>query len=514
MTDKVKRFKDAIFFLIVFSLIFNNIPKSVQMMFLGGCVGDKLVFYPLVVGMFYSVYIQIKHKSLFTNKKIIIRFILLYISMVVGSLVLGLVNYPFYEVLTNGPINQIDKLTNVLNVLEECNIKVVEKYIMIAWMILRNLKGLFLEILFTFGGAYMIYCWYADDYKRGIKILCLGVFSSVVVIVFYSVIEIFYLAGNKTAKDILQYITPFFHFIGQDGYWWPPLLWKGQLRSLFAEPSYFGTYCAFAVPFLYLLIFNSSSFKRYFYFIFTIVLLFFLVLTKARTGIVLHMGQLLILISLLIYLNKEKSKKIVSIVLVSSLFAFCMGNLFISTFMNQNNVNSQQLHKTINQYVDNNIASLGRSKARSNHARYSIMLADFKIGLDYPVFGVGNNLRNAYIPQYLSEEAKNNEEIKMWLSFREKFGILKYGFPRLGEYTVRFAETGIIGLILFLSPVLYLLFSLIRGIKKYNENLSLIFYITALVGIMANGLGNSLLSSYYYWVLLGLGYTMIDSIEE
>lgn len=37
---------NIIFFLICFGLIFNNIPKALQMSFWGGPIGDKLVFLP------------------------------------------------------------------------------------------------------------------------------------------------------------------------------------------------------------------------------------------------------------------------------------------------------------------------------------------------------------------------------------------------------------------------------------------------------------------------------------
>lgn len=98
----------------------------------------------------------------------------------------------------------------------------------------------------------------------------------------------------------------------------------------------------------------------------------------------------------------------------------------------------------------------------------------------------------------------------MWLAFREKLGILKSGFPSLGEYTVRFSETGIIGLSAFLVPVLFLIFSMIKKIKDdtFQYKLEYGMFLISLLGIMASGIGDTLNITYCYWVLLGLGYAM------
>lgn len=63
------KYRDLIFFLICFSLIFNNIPKSIQMNFIGGPVGDKLVIFPLIIGILYSVWCEWKYKNILVNKK-------------------------------------------------------------------------------------------------------------------------------------------------------------------------------------------------------------------------------------------------------------------------------------------------------------------------------------------------------------------------------------------------------------------------------------------------------------
>ena len=79
--------------------------------------------------------------------------------------------------------------------------------------------------------------------------------------------------------------------------WWPPLLWKGQVRSFAPEPSFFGIYAAFIIPFLWYRIFYEN---RKLEFVLLIYFVFMVFMTKARTATVIYFGEVacLILISL------------------------------------------------------------------------------------------------------------------------------------------------------------------------------------------------------------------------
>lgn len=65
-----------------------------------------------------------------------------------------------------------------------------------------------------------------------------GAVVGAIIICAYGVLDVWYLSGSHTAEYILTELNPIVHEIKSNGTWWPPLLWKGQLRSLFAEPSY------------------------------------------------------------------------------------------------------------------------------------------------------------------------------------------------------------------------------------------------------------------------------------
>ena len=507
-----EKYKNILFFCLNFTIIFNNVPQIIQMNFWGGLMGDKLVLYTLLAGGIYTGYCQYRYKNVLVYFDEFIKFTFAYIVLTMLSLIIGLYNYPYYDMLFNDPIDQIEKLPNVLAVLASYDIIVDQKLALGAWMIARQIKSVLLEIFWCFGGAYMIFCWYHNNWQKAVQTMTRSILTGVVIIFSYSSIEILYLAGNETAKNLLEVITPYFHSIKNDGTWWPPLLWNGQLRSVFAEPSYLGIYSAFAMPFLW----NSftkirTDKSKYLY----CIVFFFIFLTKARTAVVLFSGELFLLMIFMIYLQEKFFFKHALIIINCCLLAFFGANYFINNCMITKNITSgSELTVQVGQYFSENVTSLVSTNKRSNSARYSIMLADLKIGLDNPVLGVGRNLRNAYIPDYLPEIGKNSGEVKGWIKDQKEKGVLRSGFPKLGEYTSRFAETGIVGLLLFLLPPVLLLKKLFQKIKANNEQLPYIFVMISFCGILISGIGDNINITYCYWVILGVGYAMCLEHEE
>lgn len=495
---------DNLFFYISLLLIFINAPNIIRLNSLGSNIGDKLILYPLISILIYVGYCQYKYKNILIELKKLKYFFGIYILIMAISLIEGLYTYPYYEQILNGPINQIEKLPRVFAVLQSWNINIEEKTLVIFWMIIRFFKSLFLEMIYTFGGAYIIYCCYYNCWERGLNIIFKAIACSVIIICLYSFIEVFYLGHNEWATNILMCINPYIHIIEQDGTWWPPLLWKNQLRSVFAEPSYLGIYAAFGMPFLWYKIVTALKYKKIYIFL-TILFTFFLFLTQARTVMALFSGELIILVISSIWLKNKLLLKKIIIILFFSMISFISANIFITNIM----MNSEKItiNNSVEIYIENNLGSLASVEQRSNTARYSVMIADLKIGLSNPILGVGTGLRNAYIPEYLPEMSEGNKEIDKWIIDQKEKGILKAGFPKLGEYTSRFAETGILGLAAFLVPPIFLLINLLKKIKK-EKDLRYVAFTISFIGIMAAGIGDSINITYCYWVLLGLGYAM------
>ncbi len=238
------------------------------------------------------------------------------------------------------------------------------------------------------------------------------------------------------------------------------------------------------------------------------VFTFGLFLTQARTAVALFCGEVFILFVFTIYLKNKLIFREVGKIFVASITAFMLSVLFINNLLPNNRYGIDGIES----YLESNLYSLGSTSQRSNAARYSIMIADLKVGLDYPLTGVGLGLRNAYIPDYLPEMAKDNGEVKMWLKNQKEKGVMRAGFPKLGEYTSRFAETGILGLVVFFTVPIILLRKLYYKITDKDlaadDKIPYIFFVISLIGIMASGIGDNINITYCYWVLLGLGYAM------
>ena len=162
-----KRICDILFLILCICLIFLNIPPIIQMNTLGAVVGNKLVFYPLFVSLVYTFYCEYKYKNILINFAKFKKYILLFLGINLLSTIIGLYMYPYYDLILHGPVDQIEKLPKVLVLLNDWGIDIQEQSLIMLWIVVRVLKTVCLETLYTFGGAYIIYCWYYNRVKDG-----------------------------------------------------------------------------------------------------------------------------------------------------------------------------------------------------------------------------------------------------------------------------------------------------------------------------------------------------------
>ena len=517
LNKKYFQIRDGLFFFICLFLVFTNIPERFHQNFIG--FGGHLSGYPILVGFFSLIWYSYKSKSkkaLFPDVDKASIFFLIYFFIICLSTIHGLFIFPYFDKILDGPVNQIDKAPFVHQLILNAGVNISIESLTLIWIMARSIKGTIISVIWSFGTAYLIYCWYKNQWERGFYILLRASCVAVALVSVYALIDVFYLSGNQFAECLLIVLNPLVHNIKEVGTWYPPLLWKGQLRSLFAEPSYFGIYFAFSTPFLWYLFYRGENIKKQCWIILLItVYTFFLFLTKARTANALLLGETLLLIGITIPYRKIMLKKTL-IVIISILFAFICATGMINVFFSVNRVvhdtsSNMTLIKHSKEYLNENLGSLASDDQRSNSARYSIMLADIKIGLDHPLLGVGNGLRNAYIADYLPADGTQSAEVKTWLVKQREQGVLKAIVPGLGEYTNRFAVNGLLGVMAFLFPAMILLSKLARNVirtRNANTKFSYIFFSISFIGMLACGLGDGIDITYCYWILLGLGYAM------
>lgn len=513
--------RNKLFFSIVLFTIFCNIPRLLQLNFGGAFLGKDLSLYPILAGVLYSGYTLYKGEKIQINKeeKTFFAYIAIYISILMISFLHGLSVYPYYEAILSGPADQIEKLPLVQQFLSNKGIHVETGLLLKVWILARNIKGFIMETFWYFAVPYLIFAWYRKNAYEGFSILTKAVFTAIVLVCGYNIIDFFYLSGSPIAENILCVLNPIVHDIKSNGTWWPPLLWKGQLRSLFAEPSYYGIFSAFAMPFLWYRFGQSQDTKSK---IMLILIMFIftygLFLTKARTANALFIGELILLVLFSLWKRQKQFLKRTFLIVAFSFASFAIATFSLSFMPGSPQGHSMgygnKANTEMTSYINDNLGSLASKNKRSNRARFSILEASVSIGKNYPLLGVGKSLRHAYIPDYLSEEGRENSEVKYWMKNQKEKGIMKSGFPALGEYCTRFAETGILGLVIYLLPVLFLAFQLLRRIHladEQQERERCIFFFISLAGVMASGMGDNLNITCCYWILMGIGYAIILS---
>ena len=508
--------------LVFISLIFNQIPMILRWNFIGGDYSNKLTFYLLFCLLLFSIFEYYKLGLVLKNFSIFNKYIYIYLFIMLLSVCLGIENYPYYQEVLQGPINQIEKIPIIIDFFKRHGIQLQYSLILKIWMSIRVIKTAFLSVIYTFGFSYLLYCWFYKNKEIVYDCLSNAIIYSLIIIFPYSLIEVFYLADSEIAKQILIRITPFFHSLYEAGSWGPPLLWKGQLRSIFPEPSHFGIYTAFAMPFIWYKICKST--KNFFPSFIILIYTFFLFLTQSRTAFVLYIIEIILLIIFKLVFKRIIPLKKITVIILCSFLSFILAISFIDYFnvrLNSQKLSKgigikseRQVEKNIEAYVNTNVRSLSSTDKRSNGARYSVAIANIKVGLKHPILGVGNGLTGAYLTDELKGMRIENYEVRWWMGRQKENGILRLGYPNLCEYASRFASGGILGILVYLIPPIILLLSYIKKFKfkikdiTYNDSRDVFFFIS-FIAMCITGFGDSLDTTYCYWILLPLGYILI-----
>lgn len=502
--------RDVLFFLLCFTLPFIHIPEFLRLKFILLPDFSRLSNYPLFLGMLYTAYCQIRYRNVFANESKFFKYVFVYILIISTSLFLGLYQYPYYEWLLAGNANQIENLPQILTFLNNNGIGVVYKELFIAWFSLRNIKTVFVDAFFCYGCSYMVYCWYRNDYQQGLKIFKRSLYSSVAIFILYGLLDVAYLAHFEFARSLLINATPYVHVVETMHGWYPPLLWNGQLRSFFVEPSFIGNYIACILPVLWTKLLFSKN-KVRLEVLFTFMVCFYVVLTKARTAMALYVGMLVVFFVLVVVRKYRGAIMRYFVLTVITATAFCFGVYFINYFDN----NSKKLDSFAVQsekVLDENLMSLGSGNKRSNGARYAVIKSSLRTWSKYPMLGVGINLGDAYIIQNFNKNEKENPEVKRWIDDFYKLGGAKSRVEPLNEYVRRITENGVVGLSVFILPfafALYKLFIMIIKYEQYNSTSSILLFTTLLGSCIAAM--NIWINVYACsWIILGLSFAFFE----
>lgn len=352
------------------------------------------------------------------------------------------------------------------------------------------------DIIFS---SLLIYSIYKDRGDKFYELFCMGIVTTLVVEFLYEIVELPALFGFKDAEQMLISINPHLYDIGTMHGWWPLLLWPGQLRGTFAEPSFFSYYLGFVISVLIFLLLDKHNF------IAGLALLFFSIcafLTNARSGIFLFVGVIVLNIFLQFLCRKNYRNILLLLVLVG--LSFCLSYTYDLYNRTQADSIVNEEHSS---QVLNSIKSVTDPSARSNKSRYGYIKTSAQIGVEHPFLGVGSNYMGGYLAEKMESSHDLSGEMKNWIDTQNTTGKLNNTFPNLNEYTTAFASGGICGLMMSIALIIvicfkYIMFFFQNGFKAFDNKSIMI--ISMLSVIVAWGINNTFMINYLYVFVLSL----------
>lgn len=373
--------------------------------------------------------------------------------------IIGIIDYQYFEQINLEQMENFKNLFDNLSLYFPLNEESSIKY----WLIYKEIRGAILNVVYSYLISFWIYHIYKENWKRAIYDLKKITLVLCAILSFYSIFEINYLIGGNIGESFLSIINPIYMTIADTHNWWPPMFWNGQLRSLFAEPSFFGIYTAMVIPILFSFYFDRKiTYKSLTGRIVYICIVTMLVLSKARTATVLFCIEFFLLIMWICIYKRQYWKKIISIG-VCTCMAFFLGLILMTQFNRE--TNSYQNNVSVESYVSQNLTSVVGNK-RSNNARFANVRATMLVGIQHPIFGVGYGLKDVYLDKNLQDDDRLVPEVANWSRIMYEKGPLKSSYPTLNQIAGVFAEEGLIGVLLFMTPIL----GIIIGVIKYRIN--------------------------------------------
>lgn len=496
----------------IISLPLMRIPDRYTLFSMGNNLSMVFLFFSILLFIVYSIW---NKKTEFPFKP----YFTISVAWIVFCTILGVFSFPFYDtVIYTYLINTsvVQKLYALFpSFVGNEFILQVKLMVSLVWYLFRNfifpLIGLFL----------IIFNLYKDDCKKGLDTIVNAARILTILCIAYSIIEVSWLwSGSDYLASILVTINnSLYDPVVQSG-WWPPELWPGQLRSLALEPSYFSMIAVFLAPLLGIHYVNSKN-KLDIILAFLLVVMIFL--TRARTGVVVYLFELVAFIVLSLIFRYKSWWKLclftIGLSVLSYSFAIVGDSVvspIIKASISQTNTTKEtpqaiSVEKALDKYIDSNVKSVSNTSSRSNSARFGNTVAMFNVGLDHLAFGVGRGLHSSYMVDKFPDFAKDSGEVKRWTEDVLQKGFLAFEYPVLNEFAAILAWFGLIGEILFITPILYILYRTYK-IKKYINNPTLVYLLVAFFGQIACFMSNEFILAYP--ILVGILICYIKFYEH
>lgn len=531
---------DMLFILILISAPFKLANHIFALPgFICGPFARDFVIWPLLIGFIYSLYCQCKYGNVFYEWQKFKKYIIIYIVILFTSLTWGFIIYPYWDMFFNGQAINNAKFAIALGLFNKIGINVEENTILLFWLVVKSVKNIILNTFYTFGGAYIIYCWYHERVNEALQLLKNGTVALLILVAAYGVVDMCYQNGQWWAQNFISVMWPILHTNTETTYF--PMFLDARNRSLFLEASYFAIYMAFAFPILWWKMAESDGKVRVGLMVLYLILACELYLGLSRTGTALLLIELFLLMVVGIYKKNKAFLSFITCLFAGAILSFGAAIYFLQNYqvpaipgervplaerkekIIQEGLSLSEINKvSIKSYINESLFSLfdgeGKGKrAGSNHVRLGITKANIEIGLQHPLLGVGSGLDTAYLYEKFKDD--QNGEIKYrFIKPLEEKGLLSSGSPVMCEYSSQFMQTGFLGIFFFILPMGYILVCFLRRLYRKIDNekefYAILFITLADIGIFATGFGNTVNITYCYWLILGISYVVEYTLRE
>lgn len=531
---------DLLFILILISAPFKLANQIFALPgFIGGPFSRDFVIWPLLIGIIYTSYCQWKYRNAFYKWHKFKNYILAYSVILFISLIFGAIKFPYWEMFFNGQAVNNAKFAIALGFFNKVGINVEENIILLFWLALKFAKNIILNLFYTVGEAYIIFCWYHDYANRALQLLKNVTVGFLILVAAYGVVDMCYQNGQWWAQNFISVMWPILHTNTETSTF--PMFLDARNRSLFLEASYFAIYMAFAFPILWWKMAESDGKIRIGLTVLYLILVCELYLGMSRTGTALLLIELFLLMVVSIYKKNKVFLTFITCLLTGAILSFGASMYFLQNYqvpaipgervplaerkdkIIQEGLSLSEINKfSIKSYINESLFSLfdaegtGR-RAGSNHVRLGITKANIEIGLQHTLLGVGPGLDTAYLYEKFKNDQKGEIKYRFIKSVEEK-GLLNVCSPFMCEYSAQFMRTGFLGIFFFVLPMGYILVCflrrLYRKIANEKEFYAILFITLADIGIFVTGFGNTVNITYCYWLILGISYVVEYALRE
>lgn len=454
--------------------------------------------------LFICIELVIKKKRVGNYKEM--AFLSLYTIWPIICIIIGAYTYSFYTDMNLLDTPRMIKLWKLMPGINDNTFLVVGSAILNIWRMIK-------EELFPFlGGVALTYHLYYRNWKLGFKDIRIAAVILGIICFIYSIPELLWIwSENIECENLLKFINVHLYDVPQPPAWHPPLLWRGQLRSVFDEPSSFGAVSSFIFPFLL----TISAKNKWQYIVKSIFIGLYVLMifsTQSRTALGIFLVEIISLAVIYISNHSRYYKKKITFLVLSMVLGMLFYNVcppivknIIPTGNSTASAGLFGVAKNEN-YLERNIGSLGNVSERSNGARYGITVGSFIVGIDHPILGVGRGYESLYIEQCLPDFARNNDEINKWMANCREKGITEMGCFILNQYTQIFATSGILGVILFIFPPFYCGIRILKRRKLLSDEMVLTLFVIFLGQLAAMFSGPY---RFTYPIVLALTYIIV-----